>query len=263
MAYKNEEKRVQMIRVAARPPPTRVLDASHLLFIYLLSHPLQHPLQITSSTLLSLQTPAGAHNIHHTLTRTVSATQPLPTHIPAHSTLRTRNGTQLATGLKKSLSQEGLGMASAVQAAPSPLSNGVNGIGTNLNGLQHDDDKHLSKAGKVKSKNQLRRQKAKAKKAAPVVQVRFAAYSSSYNQRLTYIQFYITIYAQIHSIYLLLLSSRQMETRTKRKRRSRRRSQSRELIMSSTYLSSWMLALPSKLSPTSLLASSSLPTRTQ
>lgn len=65
-------------------------------------------------------------------------------------------------------------MASAVQAAPTPLSNGVNGIGTNLNGVQHGDDKHSSKAGKVKSKNQLRRQKAKAKKAAPVAQVRAA-----------------------------------------------------------------------------------------
>lgn len=57
-------------------------------------------------------------------------------------------------------------MASAVQAAP--LSNGVNGISTN--GLH--DDAPSSKAGKVKSKNQLRRQKAKAKKAAPAAQVR-------------------------------------------------------------------------------------------
>lgn len=54
-------------------------------------------------------------------------------------------------------------MASAVQAAP--LSNGVNGISTNGDALS------TTKAGKVKSKNQLRRQKAKAKKAAPVAQV--------------------------------------------------------------------------------------------
>lgn len=137
-------------------PPTRVLDASRLLFIYLLSLPAQHPSDLNYLIKPSLPSTA-AHDVH--------PSRPLRHLNPRYTRSRARNGTQLATGLKITI-QGGLGMASAVQAAP--LSNGVNGIGTN--GLH--DDALSAKAGKVKSKNQLRRQKAKAKKAAPVAQVR-------------------------------------------------------------------------------------------
>lgn len=181
-----------MSTVAARLRLRRASSTRHVyyLFIYFLALSNIHPIQITSSNPPFPPPP-----------RTTSHPSRALRHLnPRYTRSRARNGTQLATGLKITI-QGGLGMASAVQAAP--LSNGVNGISTN--GLH--DDALSTKAGKVKSKNQLRRQKAKAKKAAPAVQVRVGPLPLEFNQQLTCTLLHHTVHPCLHVSVVAVLKT--------------------------------------------------------